>query len=69
MRNNMTKFFSNQADLEQMDVKSSNLKQSTETFASQSWRLEREARARRNRMYLLIATIVTVFLFLIYSMN
>ena len=40
MRNNMSKFFSNQEDLEQMDIKSNNLKQSTETFASQSWRLE-----------------------------
>ena len=69
MRSNIGKIFSNQDDLEAMDTKSSTLKESTDTFANQAWRLEREARARRNRLYLIIASFVTAAILFMFLWN
>ena len=41
MKNNLTKIFTNQNDLNEMETKSSELHKSSETFANQAFRLER----------------------------
>ncbi len=69
MRSNLTKIFSNQTDLSEMEFKSSSLKASSETFSNQASRLERQTRMRRNRMYLILASMVAAFILFIFLFN
>ena len=66
MRTNLNKIFTNQSDLADMEFKSSSLQQSAQGFSNEARRLERQARMRRNRLYLLMGAMAIAFILFIY---
>ena len=66
MRDNITKLFDNQEDLEQMGSKSNDLRTTAEQFQLSSARIEKLARQRRVRAYMMIFIMVSVFLLMMY---
>ena len=66
MRDNISKLFDNQTDLESMGSKSEGLRDTASQFQLSSARLEKIARQRRTRAYMMIFAMVSVFLLMMY---
>lgn len=66
MRNNLNKMFENQNELDSMDEKSGRIRSTAETFQLNSARLEKIARQRRMRAYIILVAMILSFLLLLY---
>ena len=58
--------FENEAELNMMEDKSNRIRSTAETFQLSATRLEKIARHRRYRAYLIIAAMVLSFLLMLY---
>ena len=58
MRGNLNRMFENQSELDRMGDKSDNLRRSAETFNNSASRLEKQARQRRQRAYMIICAMI-----------
>ena len=66
MRGNLNRLFENQTEVSMMEQKSDHIRSESEKFQLSAARLEKIARNRRYRAYLIIAAMVISFLLLIY---
>ena len=66
MRGNLNRMFENQNELEQMEEKSDKIRNSAESFQVSATRLEKIARHRRYRAYLIIFAMLLSFCLLMY---
>ena len=66
MRGNINRMFENQNDLEVMEGKSDRIRSAAESFQLSATRLEKIARHRRYRAYLIMAAMILSFLLLLY---
>lgn len=66
MRQNVNKMFENQNEVNMMEEKSDRIRAASESFQMSATRLEKIARHRRYRAYLIIAAMVMSFLLLLY---
>lgn len=66
MRGNLNRMFENQNDLEAMEEKSDKIRNSAESFQVSATRLEKIARHRRYRAYLIIFAMLLSFCLLMY---
>lgn len=66
MKNNIQKIFDNSADVNEMDLRSDELKFSSQEFQFGTNRLEKIARARRLKMYLWMGALLLAFIFFVY---
>ena len=66
MRGNLNRMFENQNELDQMEEKSDKIRTSAESFQVSATRLEKIARHRRYRAYLIIFAMLLSFCLLMY---
>lgn len=66
MRNNLSRMFDNRQVLDEMDIRADGIKMSALEFNQGASRLEKMARARRMRMYLLLAAMIAGFVLFVY---
>ena len=66
MRNNLSKIMGNSSAVNEMDIRADGLKNSAMDFQFGANRLEKMARARRLRNYLMLAGFVLAFMLFIY---
>ena len=66
MRSNLEKVFENEAELDAMEDRSGTIRSTAEAFQVSSTRLEKIARQRRYRAYMILFAMVSSFLFLMY---
>lgn len=66
MRSNLAKVFENEAELDAMEDRSGTIRSTAEKFQLSSARLEKIARQRRYRAYMILFAMVASFCFLMY---
>jgi hypothetical protein len=66
MKSSVSKMFDNRADLEGLEDKSDNLRNTASRFRMQSAKLERMTRWRNLKMKLIIAFMIFMFFIIIY---
>lgn len=66
MRQNVNKMFENQSEVNMMEEKSDRILSASESFQMSATRLEKIARNRRYRAYLIMVAMILSFLLLVY---
>ena len=69
MRNNITKIFENQEDLNEMDTKSGDIRDSANQFRLSSQRLEQQSKAKKLKMIMMAVAAIIVLFLVIYFLS